>query len=182
MTHNDAQSVYEYYRFCPRCGSALRVEKEHGKQLLVCEKNDFTFYQNPHSATAAIVRNNEGKIMLVKRAFDPAKGMWDVPGGFMDWGEEAEQSIVREMKEELDVKFTPSKLLFAITDWYPFRGLNISVVNLYFAGTMTETPKQDDDVAGIGWFGLDELPENIAFGHIRQAFTALRQEQKGHAS
>lgn len=173
----DAQSVYDYYRFCPHCGSKLTLQKEHGKPLLVCEKNDFTFYQNPHAATAAIVRNDEGKIMLVKRAFDPAKGAWDVPGGFVDWGEQPEESIIREMREELGVVFAPNRTLFAITDWYPFRGLNISVLIVYFDGIISGTPKPDDDVAGIGWFGLDELPENLAFEHIQKARLLLRKGQ-----
>lgn len=176
MTEHDVQSVFQFYKYCPHCGSALTLKKEQEKHVLVCSRNDFTFYQNPHAATAAIVRNDEGKIMLVKRAFDPAKGTWDVPGGFVDWGEDAQEGIIREMKEELHVPFIPSKLLFAISDWYPFRGLNVSVLIVYFDGTITGTPKPDDDVAGIGWFDLDELPENVAFEHIRKACTILRKQ------
>lgn len=113
--------------------------------------------------------------MLVERAVEPAKGTWDVPGGFVDWGEEAEHAIIRELREELAVDFTPSKLLFTIADWYPFRGLNVSVLNIYFEGIMIGEPKPDDDVASIGWFGLSEVPENLAFEHIRKAFVLLRE-------
>lgn len=175
MENNEAQSVFNYYQFCPRCGSRLVVQQEHGKPLLVCTVGDFTFYQNPHAASAAIVRNAEGKIMLVKRAFDPAKGTWDVPGGFVDWGEQPEESIVREMKEELNVDFTPSKLFFAVHGWYPFRGLNVSVLIVYYEGTIIGEPKPDDDVAGIGWFGLDEIPTNLAFDHMEKSFAVLRK-------
>lgn len=171
------QSVYEYFHFCPRCGAPLKTTEERGERILVCSREDFTFYQNPHSATAAIVRNNNGKILLVERAVEPAKGAWDVPGGFIDWGEDAERGVIRELREELNVAFTPSKLLFAVTDWYPFRGVNISVLIVYFEGTMNGEPRPDDDVASIGWFGLDELPENVAFEHIRKAFALLREQK-----
>ncbi len=173
-----SQAPWTYFRFCPRCGSLLELKNEHGEQLLVCSRKDFSFYQNPHPAVGALITNPRGEIMFVERSVEPAKGAWDVPGGFLDWGEEAEQAIVRELREELHMTFTPTHLLGTFHDWYDFHGLRVSVLNVYFTGTIEGTPQPADDVAAIGWFASDAPPENLAFDHIRRA---LKMYQGKHS-
>jgi NADH pyrophosphatase NudC (nudix superfamily) len=90
-----------FYKFCPKCGGNLVFQKEN---CLICRNCKFHFYINPLPCNAAIIENEKGEIMLVERKVDPKKGFWDWPGGFINPGESLEDSLKREIKEELNVE------------------------------------------------------------------------------
>lgn len=167
----------KYYNFCPRCGAPLALKFMEGRQRIVCTKGDFVFYQNPHAATAALVVNGAGEVLLVKRNVEPRKGAWDVPGGFVDWGEDPAEGLVREMREELGVRFTPEALVDGYHDWYDSQRLAVSVVILYYEGTIDGELKPADDVSEFRWFALDALPDDLAFPHVREALAALARRR-----
>lgn len=171
------RSPSRYFRFCPRCGAALKIAKSDGHPNLVCTRRDFVFYQNPHTAVSALVFDARNRVLLVKRRDEPKKGTWDVPGGFVSWGENPETGIIREMREELRARFKPQRLLGIYPDWYDFRGLRYSVYNVYYLGTLTGHPRAASDVAGIRWFPLNRLPRAIAFPHIRRALRDISSGQ-----
>lgn len=170
------KSPFAYYKFCPRCGSRLFLEKGESQPELVCARRDFTFYQNPHAAVAALVFNGKSEIMLVKRKYSPCKGTWDIPGGFVDWDEDPETAIAREVREEVGMRFTPKKLFSVYHDWYDFRGLRVSVYITCFTGTLHGKPIPHSDVASIRWFSLNKLPQHIAFPYIRKALRDFRKQ------
>ncbi len=72
-----------------------------GAKLWHCESCDFEFYLNVAAAVAALITDEEGRLLVVVRAEEPRKGMWDLPGGFADPGESAEEALGRELAEEL---------------------------------------------------------------------------------
>ena len=76
------------FRFCPKCGGKLATKKQHGRALLICTECNFVFYQNSAPTASAIITNKAGDVLLVKRAIQPKKGYWDLPGGFLDEEEE----------------------------------------------------------------------------------------------
>ena len=88
------------FKFCPKCSGDLTRKSEN---LLVCQKCKFELYLNPKPTNAAILENEKGEILLVKRKIPPKEGFWDLPGGFVEVGESAEEAIVREVKEELGI-------------------------------------------------------------------------------
>src|SRR5215471_17819244 len=92
------------YQFCPVCGGALvgRVVKPGEPTRLVCGSCGFVFYQDPKLAAGAIVAL-DGRIVLARRAIEPALGKWVFPGGFVDRGETVEEAAVRETCEEVNV-------------------------------------------------------------------------------
>lgn len=95
------------FRYCPRCGSdTFAPHDEKSNRCPVC---GFTYYYNPAAATAALILNDCNELLVCRRANDPARGTLDLPGGFCDVGETAEDGVAREVAEEtgLRVSFTP---------------------------------------------------------------------------
>lgn len=118
----------------------------------------------PIATVGAIIKNDEGKILLTKRNIEPFKGQWCLPGGHIDENEEALDAVIREAKEETGLEFEPEFISYFDEivpeyDWH--------AVVLVFAGKGTgELTAQEREVTDIAWFSLDEarsLP--LAFVH-----------------
>lgn len=111
----------------------------------------------------AIIQHSDGGIVLIKRGRDPFKGMWALPGGFVDVGETVEDACVREVKEEtgLDVKIICLMGVFSDPNRDP-RGHTVSVV--YICETARGELKGADDAALAQSFKeLENL--DFAFDH-----------------
>lgn len=91
------------FRFCPKCG-VERLVSEDGKSV-TCGACGFRYFHNMAAAVMGILTTPSG-ILLTRRAEDPGKGMLDLPGGFVDYGESLEQALVREIQEELGIRVT----------------------------------------------------------------------------
>ena len=104
MNHPLHQFIY-----CPKCGANTFIERnEKAKQCTTC---GFVYYFNPSSAVACFIRNTAGEILLVRRAKEPAKGTLDLPGGFVDMFESAEDAAHREVKEETGMEVKKAEYL-----------------------------------------------------------------------
>jgi NADH pyrophosphatase NudC (nudix superfamily) len=82
--------------FCPSCASA-NIEAPSANSMK-CNDCGYVLYHNTAAATAAILLY-QGKIIFVRRGHDPGKGMLDLPGGFVDYNESAEDGMLRELHE-----------------------------------------------------------------------------------
>ena len=89
-----------FFKFCPSCKSTDFTFSNNVR--FHCNDCDFTYYHNI-AAAVAIVFTFEDKILFTVRNVDPDKGKWDLPGGFIDPGENAEAAACREIKEELNI-------------------------------------------------------------------------------
>src|ERR1039457_2303418 len=85
---------------CPRCGS----ESIFWPSLknIECTACGFVLFLNM-AAAVAVIMECRGKILFGIRKHEPARGMLDLPGGFVDPGETAEEAVRREVKEELNI-------------------------------------------------------------------------------
>ena len=72
--------------------------------------------------------------MIARRSRNPAKGTLDLPGGFVDFGENAETSAVREVKEEtnLDIQSDQLKYLFSLPNSYEYSNFIVSTMDMFF--------------------------------------------------
>ena len=95
---------------------------EKAKQCTTC---GFVYYFNPSSAVACFIRNSKGELLLVRRAKEPAKGTLDLPGGFVDMYESAEDAAHREVKEETGLDIAGCRYLFSIPNLYPYSGFEV---------------------------------------------------------
>lgn len=165
------------FPFCPKCGkSFMKISARN----TVCKSCGLDYYVNPRSCNAIIIVDDKKRILLVKRAMDPAKGLWDLPGGFMDIGETAEGSVVREAKEELGVDVDELKYLFSGYDRYEYKGLNYHTLGFVFtARIVAGDVKPLDDVAEIQYFSEDEIPwDRLAFPVLGQTLRRFLQWNK----
>lgn len=118
-------------KYCPRCGCKAFKTNDNGRSFN-CEECHFNFYLNNSAAVACLIFNAGGKLLLARRAIEPAKGMLDLPGGFVEPMERAEDAVVREIKEELGVLVTNAEYLASFPNEYIFSGFSVFTVDLAF--------------------------------------------------
>ncbi len=87
-------------RFCSHCGNPLDEKMIEGKTRGWCPRCDTIFYENPLPVASAIVVNRKRELLLVKRRNEPYLGMWCLPIGFAESGEEIRDAALRELREE----------------------------------------------------------------------------------
>ncbi|MCA9371539.1 NUDIX domain-containing protein [Candidatus Woesebacteria bacterium] len=153
---------YDFF-FCPKCGEGLHPD-EH--RSLACNSCGLRMFVNPKPTNAAIIRNKEGAVLLVKRKLDPKKGFWDVPGGFVDIKETIEQSVEREIHEELCAKVESMRYVGSTNGRYLFGEINYYSVCMWFEVALDneEEIESGDDVVEVAWFDENEIPwDRIAF-------------------
>ncbi|MFA5293126.1 MAG: NUDIX domain-containing protein [Phycisphaerae bacterium] len=166
MSPNENRRLFKY---CPKCGTAALHFVKSNK--LVCGKCRFEYYHNNAAAAAAIITNNKGQILFVKRAQEPKKGMLDLPGGFSDHGESAEEAIKREIKEEVCLKTTSVKYLCSYPNIYKYKGVTYSTIDLGFVCKVKDISKAKakDDAQSIIFISPDKIPmKKIAFKSVKK--------------
>jgi 8-oxo-dGTP diphosphatase len=173
------------YEFCPVCGSPL--DRTAGPlpivNLHVCVACQYEFWQNSKPAVGAlIVRTAGGKphLLLCTRGIEPYKGMWDLPGGYLNNGEHPEEGLTREIREELGTTAEVKRFLTVEMDEYPREDVAEEarfVLALYYVCEIGADAGLSpmDDVQAVEWFPLDELPDQIAFAGNRRAIEAYKQ-------
>lgn len=163
----------EKFKFCPVCGSShFEVQDEKSKR---CRNCGFEYFLNPSSANAAFIFNREGQLLVEKRKKEPAKGMLDLPGGFADIGETAEQGVVREVKEETGLDVTKCTYLFSFPNKYRYSGFDVPTLDSFFRCEVADTSvlRAQDDAAEVQWVDLDDIhTELFGLRSIRWALLA----------
>jgi 8-oxo-dGTP diphosphatase len=127
-------------------------------------------YEYPHPAVTTdiaifTIRQDELKVLLIKRAMAPYQGEWALPGGFVNLDESLEEGARRELEEETGVSGVYLEQLY--TFGKPDRDPRERVITVaYYALIPTDTIeiRAATDAEGVSWFGMDELPE-LAFDH-----------------
>lgn len=163
----------EIFRYCPRCGSQhFIVASPKSKR---CGNCSFEWFLNPSSACVAIVIDN-GKLLTVKRRLPPAAGTLDLPGGFADIGETAEESVTRELYEETGLRVSQLHYLFSLPNMYNYSGFDIPTQDLFFR-CHTASPTiaiAHDDAAECLWIPLPQLqPEQFGLHSISEGIRCL---------
>jgi len=137
--------LWEVFQYCPRCGCAA---DQRGATPFHCTACGFNLYFNAATAVAGIVVNQRDEVLLVRRACDPGRGMLELPGGFVDAGEAAEEALRRELKEELDISVGRLTYLTSLPNMYLFQGVIIPVADIVYvcevASRARITPARDE--------------------------------------
>ncbi len=158
------------FQFCPACGSEA-VESGTPPQL-VCRACVFHLYFNPAVAAAALIVDEQERLLLLCRGREPRKGFWALPGGFIDIGERVEEGLRREIREEVGLEPTAFDFVASFPNSYPFKGVTYPVLDLFFE-TRVEgvTVVMDaEESSDHKWVGRKEINlEEIAFPSLRGA-------------
>jgi mutator protein MutT len=153
---------------CPRCGGGPLSWPT--PKNFVCASCGFVLYLNV-AAAVAVIMECRGKILFGVRRHDPWRGMLDLPGGFVDPGETAEEAARREVKEELGIAIPEMRYLFSLPNRYPYQGMVYDTLDLIFLVQWDEPPQMRaaDDLEDIVWVDRDNVEyEQIAFDSLRK--------------
>ncbi len=164
----------ELFHFCPKCGSRkFEINNAKSKKCSVC---GFTYYFNASSAVVGFIRNDAGDLLVCRRAKNPAKGTLDLPGGFVDMQETAEQALIREIQEELNLQADELKYCFSLPNIYPYSGFEVHTLDMFFECKVTDFSalKATDDVAEAFFIPLKDIdPEQFGLESIKEGIRKI---------
>ena len=165
----------EAFKFCPRCGSDKFLEKNWNSKK--CGACGFEYYKNQASAAVALIYDDEGRLMVTRRAKDPVKGTLDLPGGFVDLNETVEEAVIRELKEETNIDIEIVKYAFCIPNIYFYSGVEVNTLDFFFEckiKDMSNVKLQESEISELLFIGKDELnPDDFGLVSINKAITRL---------
>jgi NAD+ diphosphatase len=164
-------------RHCPRCGAtAVDVEAAY---CLKCRSCGFELFLNAAAAVAGILHDGSGRILLAERARPPAEGLLDVPGGFIDHGETAEDALRREIHEELGLVLTELSYLATVANLYEYGGYNYRTLDIYFLCRTLDLAqaRPADDIRRVDLRRPEEFgAAELAFDSVRAVVGRLARE------
>jgi ADP-ribose pyrophosphatase YjhB (NUDIX family) len=152
-------------RFCPLCAAPLArapVPPDQREQA-VCSGCGFVFYLNP-KLVAGTIPEQDGRILITRRAINPGRGLWTFPGGFVDFGETVTDAALRETFEETGLKVE----LLGLLNVYSYPGAPVIVV--YRARVTGGTLTVCDENDALEWVTPQGIPwDALAFPSTREA-------------
>lgn len=176
-----SQPIAASFLFCPAC----KIKGRHvGQNPFRCHKCEFTFFFGPTCAVAAIVADDQDRVLLIERAKDPGRGMYGLPGGFVDPGETLEDAVRRETREELNLVATKPVYLCSFPNSYVYRGNEIPVCDSFFVCHIESLDDLQIDASEVTSFKFRKLTpatlNKMAFHSNRKALELFKSQQPRH--
>ena len=174
------QHPLHLFSYCPKCGSDKFAVNDFKSKR--CGHCGFVYYFNPLAATVGIITNDKGEVLVARRAKEPAKGTLDLPGGFCDSYETAEEGVVREIEEETGVKARVLRPLCDTTHAYYFprtERWELKCTHWYLLRSTDSgdlKPQTEEGIVGVEWCNPIEVDRYLAESYptIRRVVEALR--------
>lgn len=158
------------WNYCGTCGAKL-AEAHDGQDVhphcAVCRR---FYYYNPVPAACCFAAKPDGALLYVRRAVEPCKGGWSLPGGFMELGESPEECVVRELCEETRLRGTQPRLIGAATRGSPMHGAVLVLGYLMEEWDGEDTMQAGTDAMEVAFFLPDARPE-LVFDVHRELLT-----------
>jgi len=147
------------FKFCPRCATQLNLEERFGSVHSVCSKCGWIHFVDPKVAAAVLVTRDDS-VLLVRRVNEPFRGLWTLPAGFVNGGEDPAEAAERECLEETGLSVRVMRVYDIISGREHPRGADFVIV--YQAEFIGGEMRANDDADAVEWFGKDNLP-SLAF-------------------
>ena len=146
-------------RFCTSCGAALDGASAHPR-CIGCGRVQ---HRDLKVGVGVVVRDPEGRLLLVRRAVHPEKGRWALPAGYVDRDEDPRLAAARETSEETGLEVRVGE----VVDVWPGTGDGGASFFLAFQAEVTGGRLEaGDDASEVGFFAPDALPD-LAFPSTR---------------
>jgi len=153
MPHSDL------IKFCPLCGYETVTRDKFGKFRPVCPNCGWIHFADPKVAAAVLIEQ-DGRVLLVRRAGEPFRGLWTLPAGFVDAREDPAEAAERECLEETGLSVRVMRILDVVAGREHERGADFVIV--YQAEVISGDLSPADDADAVEWFSRDNLPQ-LAF-------------------
>ena len=181
--------LLEKMAFCPICGSSrFPMSSPKSRRCTAC---GFEYFMNPAAANVALILNERQELLVVRRKNEPERGTLDLPGGFADMEETAEEGVIREVKEETGLTVTNCQYLFSQPNVYRYSGFDVHTLDLFFRCEVEDDSKLQamDDAAECFWLAPEDIhTEQFGLRSVRQGLyeflkcvEAKKTESKGES-
>lgn len=142
-------------KYCPYCSDAISQQKEGDVLRDYCTSCKMYFYDNPLPVASTIVVHKR-EVLLVKRKFDPYKGMWCLPSGFAETGERIESAALRELNEETGIN---GKIIDFVCADSIYNNIYGDLIFITYEAEWIENDLQaGDDAEEVRFFPLQNIP------------------------
>lgn len=145
----------ENFNFCPRCGAEVTHEDKYGMMRPVCPQCGWIHFVDPKVAAAVLIEW-DGRVLLVRRTNEPFRGLWTLPAGFVNGGEDPAEAAARECLEETGLTVHVTRVLDVIAGREHNRGADFIIV--YHAEVISGALLAADDADAAEWFAREALP------------------------
>jgi len=152
-------------KYCHFCGAKLVEKLYQGHIRLFCRSCNEPIYENPVPAVCAILADKDNRILFVKRKTEPKKGLWCLPGGFVEPGKTPEDVVLNKLHEKTGL-FANIDILIGITLSDDCDHHSILLV-CYFVKSISGTLKAGDGVSEAGFFHPENLFKIAFESHLR---------------
>jgi 8-oxo-dGTP diphosphatase len=171
MNHDHLPGEFTY---CPHCRGELEAVRIGPSMRMRCASCGYVHFRNPALGAALVVRDDEGRLLMVKRGPEVTQpGLWSMPAGFVDYGEDIREAAARELEEETGLVAEIGDPVFVATNFHDPEKISVCV---WFAARVTGGVLQPgDDAVDARFFAVDELPD-LAFDTDRELIERLRAE------
>lgn len=164
------------FRFCPLCATELELRPSSGpdEDRLTCPNDGWVHYENP-APTAQAWIDRDGEFLALRRAEEPLKGEWNMPGGFVEPDESGPEAIAREVREETGLEIEVERVIGIFSSRYGTGDDATPIFDVAFRCRLVGGELAvSDESSDAAWFSLEAFPEP-AFSGERQALEALRE-------
>lgn len=169
----------DIFKFCPKCGSANFATT--GPRSKHCGDCSFNYFFNTSAAASALIFDDKGRLMLTRRGINPHKGKLDLPGGFVEYDESAEEAIKRELHEELGAEVAEISYFGTFPNQYEFSDMIVHTLDSTFKIKLKSLDdlKPQDDVASVEFWPIQMIKlEDLPFRSIQNTIQLLQQTEK----
>jgi ADP-ribose pyrophosphatase YjhB (NUDIX family) len=164
--------IQDTINYCPRCGTAVTQAERFGRLRPVCPACNWVYFADPKVAVALLIERGDD-VLLVRRAVDPKRGMWTLPAGFVDAGEDPVLAAEREILEETGLHAHVTGLIDVLFGQEHPGGAHIVI---FYRGQIDSGHLHaEDDVDRAAFFNRDDLPP-LAFSTTRKILEISRNQ------
>jgi len=142
-------------KFCPRCGTPVTLQERFDKLHPVCPQCEWIHFDDPKVAAAVLIEQ-DGCVLLVQRNNEPHRGLWTLPAGFIDAGEDPARAAERECFEETGLSIRVVRVLDVIAGREHERGADFVIA--YQGEVLSGSLSPGDDADAVEWFMRNNLP------------------------
>lgn len=159
------------YKYCSNCGNNFTKKTETEYECLKC---NFRIFLNPKPAVGAIILNSENEILLIKRSYNPGKGKWGLPGGFISPGENTNKALKREIFEETGLTIKNFKYFGSFSGIYLYKKIKYITIDIIYTCNLKDNQniKLSDEAKEFSFFEAKKIPlDSIAPNDAKLALT-----------